>query len=286
MSSCVNDEPGKRLMGILQPNKAGEPSAYWTGYSCGAAPSCAMGFRPLGGPDSMRSDYSWTKVCTENSQKCVRAEDSYYDDTASLMRCCTDSSPVVEYDCKPGYCAGSSKCGDLMLKSCGAGEKFLDDKSCKSWCIAHPGKCDRAAAEYCDREPGDPFCACLKSPAATGGGGSLALPSCFDGKCIASGYKLQTMLNPNCPAVCQQAINCYQQTAGSCHIDQAMFDLHCGDKPSPVPPKPEPEPPKPDNKLLEFIRKYSVAIIVLMFVLLILVAIISARSSKKGEKTT
>jgi hypothetical protein len=208
---------------------------------------------------------------------CERDEKSYYDDPASLFRCCTDPSPIVAFDCKPGYCPGSKACDDLMKRSCSS--KFLDDEVCKGWCYSHPGQCDTGAFEFCERNPKDQFCACLKSPTVTSPGGSMALPACFDGKCIASGYRTQPMVNPSCPKeICSIAINCIQQSQGECNIDQNQFKIHCGGGDGGKGPDWE--------KILEFFKKYAAIVLVVLFIFLITLAIIVARATRRRETGT
>jgi len=196
---------------------------------------------PAGFYEAEHHSGSYSFPCIRKGNTCYRSPDSY---RTPLIQCCTDGSDATQVECAPGYCPVSAKCADYMKNQCST--RFADDARCKLWCTNRPGQCDAGAIEFCSRAPGDPFCACLRSPLAAQGPNAVALPSCFDGRCIAAGYKTASMLSTNCPSVCQQALNCWQGSNGSCQIDGNQFQLNCGSAlPAPAPPAPPAPPPEP-----------------------------------------
>lgn len=125
---------------------------------------------------------------------------TYRNDSASLQQCCLDASDDVQTNCMPGYCPGSTMCENYMKDNCTT--RFTNDINCKAWCTANHGQCDAGAMDFCktratasDRD----FCSCINSPAVK----SLPPmePNCFDGNCIAWGYKTsaQAEAGLNCP---------------------------------------------------------------------------------------
>lgn len=257
------------------------------------------GFDPYmeNGSEVWDDRYNAGRACREYMRKCVRSAGSYYDDTPSLMRCCTSTDPVVELDCKPGFCPGSAQCGSLMKKYCAtgfpAGTAF--ENKCKAWCLANQGQCDQSAREYCKNHPEEKdFCACLNSPLARATGGSPAIPTCFDGACIARGYQTTSMMEfpkGKCPDFCNVAINCMQETGSSCNISDVDFRNAC----SKTPPTPgcrtdaecpsgkcvdgkciPPPPPKPKSVA-------AIVLIILLVLLALIVATVTFRSKKKEK---
>jgi hypothetical protein len=233
--ACRNDLPQNRLWGRLDPSRRNEKAVtHDSGCVGGADLSCPAGFYQA---EQHSGSYSFPCIRKENT--CYRSPDSYL---TPLARCCTDGADATLAECAPGYCPASTKCAEYMQSLCST--RFADEGPCKTWCTNRPGQCDAGAIDYCSRNPADPFCACLRSPLAAQGPNAVALPSCFDGKCIAVGYKTAPMLSTNCPSVCQQALNCWQGTNGSCQIDGNQFQLNCGGPlPAPLPaPLPSPAP--------------------------------------------
>jgi len=125
---------------------------------------------------------------------------TYKNDSASLQQCCLDASDDVQTNCMPGYCPGSTMCENYMKDNCTT--RFTNDINCKAWCTANHGQCDAGAMDFCktraiasDRG----FCSCINSPVVK----SLPPmePTCFDGNCIAWGYKTSAQVEAglDCP---------------------------------------------------------------------------------------
>lgn len=267
MAGCYNDNPR---------NREGQ---YYTGWNCGSCQACKGGY-----------DVSWLDSTNDSSHGvrclgdtppfgyvnrcntyCAPGPDTYPGSPDELAACCIGK--IDEKKCRPGYCRGSAACRSHLRKFCATDFALTDDSICKAWCRANPGECDVSARDYCRRHPDDvDFCACLNSPAATGGAGSLALPTCFDGNCVVRGYQTATMVEnaKHCPQVCQQAVNCYQQTGGQCNIDKNQFELHCGGT------LPDIKPTPPQSNMIMVIL---FILLVLCGMILVSVALITSRRS-------
>lgn len=204
-------------MGILRPDHASDPGSYKLPEDGGFISfSCAPEFEMIAGT-------------------CYRSPGTYYDDTASLIACCTNPDPMVQHDCKPGYCPGSAGCTNLFSTACSA--SFLTEGPCKAWCLSNPGKCDQGARKYCKEHPTDAdFCACLNSPLANIVDGKPSNPACFDGVCISKGYQTAEMKKnaEHCGDYCASVVQCIQQTGGTCNIDAISFQNVCGKSPTPA----------------------------------------------------
>ncbi len=260
MSACTTDDWRRRR------------NPEYSSWTCTAGHTCPKGYVEMASESR--------KGCimglgTETRAVCAIAPESYNYDEEWLVGCCLGTNP--EIDCAPGFCRGSTKCDNLMKKRCSV--KFTNDGQCKQWCMAHQGQCDQGARDYVRRNPTDKaFGGCLLSPTSTSKGGSTAIPSCFDGNCIANGYQTAEMVSAgqNCPSVCAAAINCYQESNGTCNISENQMQINCGqglpalpdNKPGPTPgPTPDPAPaPKPGMK--NSVRLILIIILLLLAALL------------------
>ena len=294
---CMNDNKKHRRWGRLNPKKYSEVMYHHntSNWACpgGKSLKCpsphshweSESASKSGCPGYCFGDFIGT-CQPRRTVKCYRDASTYKKDAATLLKCCVDPSPKTQIECAPGYCPASDKCDGIAKSSCSA--TFVDADVCKPWCAANPGKCDQAATKYCAKAAkGDPFCACINSPAGVAGASGDALASCFDGACIARGYKMKTMippLQPACPSICQQAVNCYQQEQGSCAIDQNTFSLTCGGSlpPDSTPADGKPADGKPADKGCPLWAQYDptaetcktrILFIVLAFIVLIMVAL-------------
>jgi hypothetical protein len=87
--------------------------------------------------------------------------------------------------------------------ACGEGpysSTSLDD-TCRTFCLANPGKCDDVAEKYCGSNGFDKFCKCTMSKIRGKVGDAVAL---FDRSCDGDSYKsrAQATLTPLAPGLC------------------------------------------------------------------------------------
>jgi hypothetical protein len=115
----------------------------------------------------------------------------------------------IRYQCVP-------RTDDALLKCCtGVGA------NCREY-TPKSGHCDAFMRSWCDKNPNDPKCSCLKS--------KLPLPHCIDIPCQQQGYKTQDADTGKCPPLtyfdCKQIVD----IAESSNIDLANtgLALQCG----------------------------------------------------------
>lgn len=136
--------------------------------------------------------------------------------------CCTGATPV--YKCGRYSPGNSAVCTPAIASYC---SNNLGSAACKTWCRNNPGTCDAAVIKFCDANPADPYCSCIKSP-ATQIKGSIN-PKCIDRKCLDTGYLTANMRDTPCPSV----INCDMQVdmrnSGLTLSSQVPLQQNCGD---------------------------------------------------------
>jgi len=157
-------------------------------------------------------------------------KDDYSTDATSKFNCCTGIKDPK--DCPKYYCRNGKNCNDQIYaggigvpgcNTVGQGILMKNDPThpCISWCTdpKNHGKCDVSMVEFCNLDPGNPYCSCLKS--------KQPVPSCLDKQCQDTGYKTYTMntQTEHCPSViqCNQTI----KTIGSGNIVSSSQLMTC-----------------------------------------------------------
>lgn len=98
-------------------------------------------------------------------------------------------------------------------------------RACQKWCDEHRGECDQTMIQFCDANPGNPLCTCIKSPAQTK---LIGNPLCFDQKCQTTGYATKNMKESPCPSYIDCSIQANLINSGV-SISQGMnIDQNCG----------------------------------------------------------
>jgi hypothetical protein len=187
---------------------------------------CPKGFKIYGGSTQYSEGTTYCagdffKQVPRWKAKCYYSNFSDNEDT--LATCCAGIMP--QKYCAAGYCKNSQQCKQTLLNFCGRGENWKNKKictpfmdtypdaakiymsskcstdgsirdniECQSYCKNNPGKCPQVPG-FCERNPLDPLCACIKSPLNAIDGGAAAPPSCFDTKCKTTGYQTKAMAN-------------------------------------------------------------------------------------------
>lgn len=140
---------------------------------------------------------------------------SMNDQTSSLIVARMEPSDSVKANCCTGavaaedcgeYIPGSAACKTAMGQYC---RNNMSDQRCKVWCQTNTDVCDSLVTGFCDANPSDPYCACVKSPAMDPNVGSIN-PLCVDDKCIRSGAYATTNMRQK---PCSNIINCNTKIA-------------------------------------------------------------------------
>jgi len=143
------------------------------------------------------------------------------------INCCNGTSSA--YQCGK-YVPGSATCTDSMTQWCST---HMSDPKCKSWCTNNTAICDPFAQTYCDQNPTDPYCACIKSPAKGIGGVN---PKCIDAACLAGGYLTTAMKNTNCPSIIDCSIKTTLENTGIIFSNTTPIQQNCGNTTVVAPP--------------------------------------------------
>ena len=109
----------------------------------------------------------------------------------------------------------------------------MKDPACQAWCRENTTKCDSAVIAYCDLNPDDAYCACLKSPANTKG---IINPRCVDRKCLTTGYMTTGMLQTQCPSMVDCSIQATLNNSGVILSNQIPIQQNCGTPTTPTTP--------------------------------------------------
>jgi hypothetical protein len=177
----------------------------------GDMPSCCLGLRSERGSCNPAWNISDPGCDAAYNDYCVKNDNIIRDPICQRWR---DIRPAQARQVTQNYCT-----------------THLDDPECRTWCKtaadAGDGVCDGAMKVWCDKNPGDPLCTCIKSPLQNPQFGIN--PKCNDRKCIDSGYVTQNMRNTSCPditncAVQAKIINSGIQMAG------VTIDQNCGSR--------------------------------------------------------
>lgn len=166
-------------------------------------------------------------------------------------KCCFGDAPSVNTTCGSEYTLGSKSCEQQYFARC-RGAASVTDQKCVEWSrirpdIADPviqsfcvnnmntpecqafcrraGTCDLAAQRYCETKPGDPFCACIKSPMVDPRYGIN--PKCNDRKCIDSGYLTSNMRATACPDITNCDIQAKLLNSGAM-LSGVTINQNCG----------------------------------------------------------
>lgn len=150
--------------------------------------------------------------------------------------------------------------------------------------MTHPEICDRAVLSYCELNPNDQYCSCIKSIAAVKG---VINPKCVDAACLRTGYLTTNMQSTQCPTVINCEINATLVNSGMSVYTSIPIEQNCGGsnngsgsvpgvvettvKEQPVPSQ---SPQSPQSSLADF--KY---LIIFIFLVVILIAIIGVSLS-------
>lgn len=177
-------------------------------------------------------------------------------------------------------------CNEVLGQFCNRAGSSLSigpyAERCRQWCASREGagKCDNSASSYCARiNPDSPFCACINSPASRF---DRAYPvMCIDANCFNHGYATSTMLSnrgDRCPDVVDCSIVNNLMAGGDITFTENVFQQNCGISeepplPPPVQPSPVPSPrPPTGGGTADFVRE-NIAIFVIGFIFIILLAI-------------
>ena len=135
------------------------------------------------------------------------------------------------------YIPGSAACNTTLSQYCA---NNMNTAACQQYCRANSAVCDSYVATYCDRNPSDPYCACIKSPAQVK---NIVNPKCADGKCLSTGYLTTAMQNSNCPSIVDCSIQTSLQNNGVLLSYSVPVAQNCGAPPTTPPVKPPVKPP-------------------------------------------
>ncbi len=113
---------------------------------------------------------------------------------------------------------------EIMRKACTVDN--MGKKVCQDWCRSSPGSCDSAATTYCADKLATGFCACINSP--TTKSKYNVNPSCYDRKCIDSGYRTLTMHQKACPSFTDCSVVIDMVAGGDMDIGDLVIDQNCG----------------------------------------------------------
>ena len=192
------------------------------------------------------------------------------------LKCCKGEESA--YKCGE-FTPGSGKCANSMSNYCSADK--LNEPLCQSWCKQNPTLCDPRAIEFCNANPTDPFCTCLKSPAAIKG---VINPRCVDRKCLDTGYMTSGMQQTQCPSMVDCSVQAVLNNSGVILSNTIPVQQNCG-MPTPVqtvPTNPVPVTPQPTTPtdqsqqpitLFSFLTTELIIVIVLAFILFIAIIV-------------
>lgn len=204
--------------------------------------------------------------------------------------------------CNPSHNVTNPQCDRIYANYCAQGDRIIRDPKCLNWrnvrpdasratiqnyCVANldaiecrqwckqksdsgDGVCDGAVSAWCDSNPSDPYCACIKSPLMDPKFGIN--PKCNDRKCIDTGYITQNMKNTNCPDI----TNCDVQTKmlnSGVQLAGVTVNQNCG-KPTETTPTAKDTIPKQG---MFAINTQWLIVIIFLFICVIAVIFITVR---------
>lgn len=163
---------------------------------------------------------------------------------------CDPALGPASVQCNPAfaaYCAvgdrimGDAKCIAWKNQQPGAARATVQDyctanigdPRCRDWCsnlaAAGDGTCDNAVRAWCELNPADKYCACIKSPLQNP---KLGInPKCNDAKCLAGGYLTQNMKMTACPDITDCSILIPMSNSGV-QLAGVNVTQTCGNKPT------------------------------------------------------
>ncbi len=128
------------------------------------------------------------------------------------------------------YVPGSAACNTTLSQYCSTN---MGTAACQQYCRANSAVCDSYVASYCDKNPTDPYCACIKSPAQVK---NIYNPKCADSKCLNTGYLTTAMQNSNCPSIVDCSIKTSLENNGVLLSYSVPVQQNCGGNPPVVTP--------------------------------------------------
>ena len=140
-----------------------------------------------------------------NSDKCIRWCNLYSDD-------CEDA--------KNKYCNNPANIGTTLCKDWITTAGVLESQNVNF---------DSAVMSYCDSNPDDSICTCIKSPFAKLNDNSKANPYCWDGACQLSGYPTSGMRNQSCPDIVDCSI-VFDLDANEAILENVKIQQECGNE--------------------------------------------------------
>jgi len=198
-------------------------------------------------------------ACTVGTKaKCRRV--SYLGDKTS---CCLGNgtgNADKRITCDPALGPASVQCNPAYTAYCAVGDRIMSDPKCiawknqqpgaaratiqnycvnnigdprcRAWCsnvaAAGDGTCDTAVRAWCELNPADQYCACIKSPLQNPKLG--VNPKCNDAKCLAGGYLTQNMMMTACPDITDCSILIPMSNSGV-QLAGVNVTQTCGNKP-------------------------------------------------------
>lgn len=135
---------------------------------------------------------------------------------AQLLKCCKTPGATGCGD----YTYGSPACSRIVGDHC---VKNVGDSFCQQWCRNNTEKCDAAVIAWCEKNPGDPYCSCIKSKA-----GKIANPKCVDAKCVRYGYLTTNMERTACPNVIDCSVRAKLINSGVSLATVVPIEQNCG----------------------------------------------------------
>lgn len=166
------------------------------------------------------------------------------------------------------YQPGTITCNTTYAQYCtnpaNTGSEF-----CKSWCMKNPSICDQAVINYCELNPTDQYCSCIKSPANEKG---IINPKCVDLQCLKSGYLTTNMQSTNCPSIIDCNVNVALANSGVQLSSMIPIQQNCGDGTktttvtSPI--------PQPNQQSQSADSSSNMIYILIMFLIILFVAIV------------
>lgn len=123
------------------------------------------------------------------------------------------------------YSGNSAECVATMKLFCNA---YPERQECKEWCKNNSEFCDASVMQYCEKNPNDPYCSCINSPANKLG---LANPKCVDAKCIRGGYLTTNMIKTPCPTIINCEVRNTLVNQGVALATSFSTSQNCSDKP-------------------------------------------------------